>query len=179
MIHKCILEYRINEKNLPLKKDENPRRWATVGAACFVAATGDARGFPAGLPSGREMDIAVDLAVGSFAGAVGVLVGHPLDVIKVRMQQSPQYRSMLDCAVKTARGEGPLGFLKGVGPPLASVAAYQAVCFASFNMALSAITTDSEDDASMGTVRRAPRGPLSARCHRRCRRCPSMPSAIS
>uniref|UniRef100_A0A7S2W9D0 Mitochondrial carrier protein n=1 Tax=Rhizochromulina marina TaxID=1034831 RepID=A0A7S2W9D0_9STRA len=98
------------------------------------------------------MDVVIDLAVGSFAGAVGVLVGHPLDVIKVRMQQSSQYRSMLDCTVKTLRGEGPLGFLKGVGPPLASVAAYQAVCFASFNMALSAITTESEENASMGTL---------------------------
>jgi len=98
------------------------------------------------------MDILIDLIAGSTGGAAGVLFGHPLDVMKVRMQQNATYNSLLDCAVKTFRGEGPIGFLKGVGPPLMSVALYQAVCFASFSVSLALVTEDTEEDASMKSL---------------------------
>ena len=57
---------------------------------------------------------------GGAGGACLVLVGHPLDTIKVRMQtmtvsagSAPPYSSTLDCALKTVRGEGPLALYKG------------------------------------------------------------------
>uniref|UniRef100_A0A3B3TFT7 Citrate transport protein n=1 Tax=Paramormyrops kingsleyae TaxID=1676925 RepID=A0A3B3TFT7_9TELE len=49
----------------------------------------------------------------------------PLDVIKTRMQ----YKSTLDCAVKSMRYEGPLAFYKGTVPRLARVSMNVAVVF--------------------------------------------------
>lgn len=61
--------------------------------------------------------------VSGLAGGVAtVLVGHPFDTIKVRMQTSAatgvQYSGVLDCLSKTIRNEGSLAVYKGVGPPL-------------------------------------------------------------
>jgi solute carrier family 25 carnitine/acylcarnitine transporter 20/29 len=59
------------------------------------------------------------------------------------------YAGMVDCWVQTVRGEGVAGLFKGLPPPLISVAAYQAVCFASFSAALPRITDDPEELASV------------------------------
>jgi solute carrier family 25 carnitine/acylcarnitine transporter 20/29 len=51
-----------------------------------------------------------------------VVVGHPLDTIKVRLQTQPRgapaYSGMMDCARQTLASEGPSGFFKGMLSPL-------------------------------------------------------------
>ena len=37
---------------------------------------------------------------GGFGGICTVLVGHPFDTIKVRLQTNPDYKGMVDCARK-------------------------------------------------------------------------------
>eukprot|EP00043_Microstomoeca_roanoka_P008808 m.84617 g.84617 ORF g.84617 m.84617 type:complete len:304 (+) comp14393_c7_seq2:3952-4863(+) len=84
-------------------------------------------------------------ALRSFiAGGIGgiglVIVGHPLDTIKVRLQnmkiipgQPPQYAGVLDCARQTIAKEGFFGLYKGVAAPLAGVAPMFALCFLGYS----------------------------------------------
>jgi len=73
---------------------------------------------------------------GGFGGACLVLVGHPLDTIKVRIQtmtivpgQPPPYSGTFDCASKIIAKEGPFGLYKGIYAPLTGVIPMYALCF--------------------------------------------------
>ncbi|XP_068150579.1 mitochondrial magnesium exporter 1 [Drosophila tropicalis] len=75
---------------------------------------------------------------GGFGGMCNVLVGYPLDTIKVRLQtmpvpapgQPPKYKGVIDCMVKTMRHEGIRGFFRGISAPLVGVTPIYAVDFA-------------------------------------------------
>nr|CDI56014.1 mitochondrial carrier protein [Melanopsichium pennsylvanicum 4]SNX86633.1 related to YMC2 \ len=56
---------------------------------------------------------------GTVSGLTKLLVGHPFDTIKVRMQCSPHgtYTGPLDCFLQLARRESILGLYKGATPP--------------------------------------------------------------
>jgi len=78
---------------------------------------------------------------GGFGGACLVMVGHPLDLIKVKLQtmqvvpgQEPPYKGLVDCAQKTIRKEGPFGLYRGVTAPLIGIAPVFAVCFWGFDV---------------------------------------------
>lgn len=82
-------------------------------------------------------DVAKDLTSGTIGGAAQLVVGHPFDTIKVMLQsqpaaipgQLPKYSGAMDAVRKTIAGEGPRGLFKGMGAPLATVAALNAVLF--------------------------------------------------
>lgn len=74
------------------------------------------------------------------AGGVGgmslVLVGHPFDTIKVRVQtmtvvpgQPPPYSGVIDCAQKIMAKEGVRGLFRGMAAPLYGVTPMYALCF--------------------------------------------------
>lgn len=67
------------------------------------------------------------VAAGAVGGVAAVLTGHPFDLVKVCMQ-SGQYSSM-GAAVRSIVQHGPLGFYKGVMPPLVGVTPMFAVSF--------------------------------------------------
>lgn len=94
------------------------------------------------------MDFGLDFFAGSVAGFVGVLIGHPLDTVKVRMQTST-LGSTSGCISNIFAKEGFPGFFKGLPPPLVSVMIYQATAFAAFSASLKLVTNDSEDTASL------------------------------
>ncbi|KAF5291402.1 hypothetical protein FQR65_LT01712 [Abscondita terminalis] len=79
---------------------------------------------------------------GGFGGVCTVLVGHPLDTVKVRLQtmpkvvpgQAPLYSGMLDCIRKTVAKEGVFGLYKGIGAPLISVPPMCAVSFMGYGL---------------------------------------------
>eukprot|EP01095_Lingulamoeba_sp_RSL-Kostka_P014074 TRINITY_DN600_c0_g1_i1.p1 TRINITY_DN600_c0_g1~~TRINITY_DN600_c0_g1_i1.p1 ORF type:complete len:296 (+),score=91.99 TRINITY_DN600_c0_g1_i1:63-950(+) len=83
-----------------------------------------------------------DTVAGGFGGMCLVLVGHPLDTIKVRLQtmpvpkigESPLYKGSIDCAMKTVRNEGVLGLYKGMGAPLLTVTPMFAICFFGYSI---------------------------------------------
>lgn len=82
-------------------------------------------------------DVAKDLTAGTVGGAAQLIVGHPFDTIKVKLQsqpaplpgQLPKYSGALDAVKQTLAAEGPRGLYKGMGAPLATVAAFNAVLF--------------------------------------------------
>ncbi|KAF5276664.1 hypothetical protein FQA39_LY06468 [Lamprigera yunnana] len=79
---------------------------------------------------------------GGFGGICTVLVGHPLDTIKVRLQtmpipvagEKPLYSGTWDCIKKTVALEGPKGLYKGMGAPLAGVAPIFAISFMGYGV---------------------------------------------
>ncbi|KAM5298250.1 solute carrier family 25 member 48 [Ctenodactylus gundi] len=74
-----------------------------------------------------------DFAAGWIGGAASVIVGHPLDTVKTRMQAGTGYGSTLSCIHMVYRKESVFGFFKGMSFPLASVAVYNSVVFGVFS----------------------------------------------
>lgn len=82
-------------------------------------------------------EVAKDLTAGTVGGAAQLIVGHPFDTIKVKLQsqptplpgQQPRYSGAIDAVRQTIAAEGPRGLYKGMGAPLATVAAFNAVLF--------------------------------------------------
>ncbi|KQJ97912.1 mitochondrial carnitine/acylcarnitine carrier-like protein [Brachypodium distachyon] len=83
-------------------------------------------------------NIAKDLTAGTVGGVANLVVGHPFDTIKVKLQSQPspapghlpKYAGALDAVKQTIAAEGPRGLYKGMGAPLATVAAFNALLFA-------------------------------------------------
>ncbi|KAF7724998.1 hypothetical protein EC973_000491 [Apophysomyces ossiformis] len=78
--------------------------------------------------------LAQNLIAGTVGGWAQVVVGHPFDTIKVRMQTQPSppiYRNAMDCFQKLVKQEGPKGLYRGVASPLAGIGLCNAVVFMS------------------------------------------------
>lgn len=58
-------------------------------------------------------------AAGTASGMTKLIVGHPFDTIKLRMQCSPPgtYSGAMDCLRRTIAHEGPRALYKGASPP--------------------------------------------------------------
>eukprot|EP00172_Hildenbrandia_rubra_P003878 Plantae.Rhodophyta-Hildenbrandia_rubra.ctg6799.p1 GENE.Plantae.Rhodophyta-Hildenbrandia_rubra.ctg6799~~Plantae.Rhodophyta-Hildenbrandia_rubra.ctg6799.p1 ORF type:complete len:306 (+),score=47.19 Plantae.Rhodophyta-Hildenbrandia_rubra.ctg6799:611-1528(+) len=82
--------------------------------------------------------VVVELTAGTFGGMAQLLVGHPFDTIKVKLQnmpkpaagEAPLYTGAMDATRKTIAQEGSLGLYKGMGAPLAFVSVFNACLFA-------------------------------------------------
>ena len=63
-----------------------------------------------------------DILSGTVGGIAQIIVGHPLDTIKVRLQTQcatiPVYNGTLDCTKKIFASEGLLGLYSGATAPL-------------------------------------------------------------
>ncbi|RKP08028.1 mitochondrial carrier domain-containing protein [Thamnocephalis sphaerospora] len=66
---------------------------------------------------------------GGFGGMCLVAAGHPLDLIKVRLQTTTLYTGALDCARKTIAKDGVRGLYRGMSAPLVGVTPIFATCF--------------------------------------------------
>jgi len=93
-----------------------------------------------------------DLFAGSVRGMAQVIVGHPLDTVKVRLQTQslvhqpisllhegidhqhsvPKFGGMLECMRYTFKNEGLSGFYKGAQSPLLISALYSAALFVAY-----------------------------------------------
>ncbi|XP_065331830.1 mitochondrial basic amino acids transporter-like [Cloeon dipterum] len=77
--------------------------------------------------------MALDFFAGCVGGCSGVLVGHPLDTIKVRLQtqdfRNPVYRGTYHCFRTIVEKESVRGLYKGMSSPLAGVACVNAIIF--------------------------------------------------
>ncbi|KAG8522594.1 Solute carrier family 25 member 45, partial [Galemys pyrenaicus] len=107
--------------------------------------------------------------------ALGLVLGHPFDTVKVRLQTQNTYRGIVDCTVKTYRHEsvggrllwasgsralpsppakalppskadGVLGFFKGMSFPIASIAVVNSVLFGVYSNSLLALTATSHQE---------------------------------
>jgi len=77
-------------------------------------------------------DVLKDLIAGTIGGASGIVVGHPIDTVKVRLQVDRSYKGITDCVLKTLRQEGPTSFFKGVVAPVLGAAPINAVVFVTY-----------------------------------------------
>ncbi|KAI9315241.1 mitochondrial carrier domain-containing protein [Dichotomocladium elegans] len=74
--------------------------------------------------------LARDLIAGTIGGWAQVVVGHPFDTLKVRLQTQPTppiYRNAMDCFSSLVKQEGPKGLYRGVASPLAGIGFWQVI----------------------------------------------------
>ncbi|KAJ2777039.1 hypothetical protein H4R18_005355 [Coemansia javaensis] len=94
-----------------------------------------------------------DFAAGTMGGWAQVVVGHPFDTIKVRMQTQPTppiYSGGMDCLRATVRNEGAGALYKGVTSPLAGIGFCNAVVFAANGFFLRLLQGDSREPLGIG-----------------------------
>eukprot|EP00730_Choanoeca_flexa_P014346 TRINITY_DN6244_c0_g1_i1.p1 TRINITY_DN6244_c0_g1~~TRINITY_DN6244_c0_g1_i1.p1 ORF type:complete len:297 (+),score=41.04 TRINITY_DN6244_c0_g1_i1:116-1006(+) len=83
-------------------------------------------------PSPPPNRLFAELLGGTVGGVMQVIVGHPLDTVKIRLQSEQggkYYKGSVDCLTKTVRQEGMRGLYKGVGPPLVMIGVLNGVMF--------------------------------------------------
>ncbi|XP_075065963.1 solute carrier family 25 member 48 [Mixophyes fleayi] len=78
---------------------------------------------------------AEDFVAGCLGGAASVIVGHPLDTVKARLQVGQGYGNTFNCILTIYKNENVAGFFKGMSFPLASIAVYNSVVFGVFSNA--------------------------------------------
>lgn len=78
-----------------------------------------------------------DIAAGTSAGIVSVVVCHPLDTIRVRLQTAPagRFTGVADVVRQTLAKEGPRALYKGMAMPLLAQGAQKATMFYAFGTA--------------------------------------------
>ncbi|XP_039190795.1 solute carrier family 25 member 48 isoform X1 [Crotalus tigris] len=74
-----------------------------------------------------------DFIAGWVGGAAGVIVGHPLDTVKTRLQAGQGYGNTVNCVCTIYKNEAVTGFFKGMSFPLISIAAYNSLVFGVFS----------------------------------------------
>ncbi|XP_051514276.1 solute carrier family 25 member 48-like [Myxocyprinus asiaticus] len=74
-----------------------------------------------------------DFLAGWIGGASSVVVGHPLDTVKTRLQAGKGYKNTLHCVVTIYKKETVTGFFKGLSFPLASITLYNSMVFGFFS----------------------------------------------
>lgn len=84
---------------------------------------------------------AIDLTAGSMAGIANVLVGQPLDTIKVKMQTFPSlYADALSCFKQTLAKDGiRRGLYAGTLPAIVANVAENSVLFCGYNICQQAV----------------------------------------
>ncbi|XP_032684722.1 mitochondrial basic amino acids transporter-like [Odontomachus brunneus] len=75
----------------------------------------------------------LDFFAGCLGGCAGIIVGYPLDTVKVHMQtqdsRNPKYRGTWDCLRTILARESLTGLYRGMTSPIAGVAAVNAIVF--------------------------------------------------
>nr|XP_046484010.1 mitochondrial carnitine/acylcarnitine carrier protein-like [Neodiprion pinetum] len=86
------------------------------------------------------------LLAGGFGGTCTVIIGHPLDTVKVRLQTMPgEYSGTWDTLKKIVMKEGPLGLYKGVTAPLVAITPIFAVSFFGFGLGKKLVATPDQE----------------------------------
>lgn len=75
------------------------------------------------MPSAEWTDLKRQLEreffAGGLAGSVGIFIGYPLDMIKVKLQVFPEkFKSAVQCFRQSVQEEGFTGLYKGCLPPI-------------------------------------------------------------
>lgn len=94
---------------------------------------------------------------GFLSGSVSVVIGHPFDTVKVRLQaghaQFRHFYGAWDCLRGTLRAEGPQALFQGLVSPLLANSAMNAVTFATWQQTQRLLHFDGENpDAPLGKV---------------------------
>src|SRR5690242_5815735 len=80
----------------------------------------------------QTQEIYKSIIAGSISGMTSVIICHPLDTIRTRLQTSPKrFNGFFHSCYLTLRYEGINGFYRGFFPPFISQGLYKAVIFTS------------------------------------------------
>ncbi|KAG7575435.1 hypothetical protein FFLO_00254 [Filobasidium floriforme] len=103
---------------------------------------------------------------GGFGGMSAVLVGHPFDLTKTRLQTAApgSYTGAIDVVKKTLARDGVKGMYRGMGPPLIGVTPIFAISFWGYDMGKRVIysLTPNRTTQALNNVELAAAGFLSA-----------------
>jgi solute carrier family 25 carnitine/acylcarnitine transporter 20/29 len=117
-------------------------------------------------PSAGFLGQAKSLISGGVGGVSAVLVGHPFDLTKTRMQTAAPgtYNGAIDVVKKTLARDGVKGMYRGIAPPLLGVTPIFAVSFWAYDMSQALIyaMTPNRTSKSLSTTELAVAGFLSA-----------------
>jgi solute carrier family 25 carnitine/acylcarnitine transporter 20/29 len=80
-----------------------------------------------------EVTFLQDFMAGGMAGSASVIVGHPLDTLKVRVQNSAATSTSLMASITEYGGFSSL--FRGMGAPLSAAAVVNAIVFSSYGIA--------------------------------------------
>lgn len=85
----------------------------------------------------------IGLGVGVLYGTTSVVVGHPFDTIKTKMQaqQGFENRNMFRTFLKTVQEQGPRGLYRGCLPPLFGSGVFRSAQFAVFEAVYTYMTS--------------------------------------
>jgi len=88
---------------------------------------------------------------GGVGGVAAVLVGHPFDLTKTRMQTAPAgtYTGAMDVVKKTLARDGLRGMYRGMGPPIIGVTPIFALSFWSYDLGKKIVYAATPDRSSM------------------------------
>ncbi|GAB1521329.1 carnitine transporter [Rhizoctonia solani] len=92
----------------------------------------------------------VSFLSGGVGGISAVLVGHPFDLTKTRLQTAPEgaYTGALDVVKKTLARDGVKGMYRGMGPPLAGVTPIFAISFWAYDLGKKTVYSATPDRKS-------------------------------
>ncbi|KAI9567092.1 mitochondrial carrier domain-containing protein [Boletus coccyginus] len=102
-----------------------------------------------------DLDPAIDFVAGTAAGVVGLLVAHPFDTVKTRLQNPviySKYKSTLDAFSTIIKEERFMGLYKGVVSPLATCAFMNGLVFSSYKFFMRAQLDDPASVPSLTQV---------------------------
>ncbi|KAG8897725.1 carnitine transporter, partial [Tulasnella sp. 403] len=90
-------------------------------------------------------------ASGGVGGVAAVLVGHPFDLTKTRLQtaQAGTYTGALDVVKKTLARDGVRGMYRGMGPPLVGVTPIFAISFWAYDLGKKLVYTATPERTSL------------------------------
>eukprot|EP01080_Neovahlkampfia_damariscottae_P001181 gene1181-10695_t len=103
----------------------------------------------------------IDFSAGCVGGVAQCLVGHPLDLVKVRLQTSTQYSGMVDVFSKVIKQEGMSALYKGVQSPLAGLTLLNSVMFFSFGKVKNFVKKEGETDDDLSVMQTAIAGGIT------------------
>jgi len=88
---------------------------------------------------------------GGVGGVAAVLVGHPFDLTKTRMQTAPAgtYTGAVDVVKKTLARDGLRGMYRGMGPPIIGVTPIFALSFWSYDLGKKIVYAATPERTSM------------------------------
>ena len=96
-------------------------------------------------------DLLIHLLPGAVGGISLVLVGHPFDLVKVRLQTSP-VPSLRRCLIEIVRGRGFRGFYQGVTAPLLGVVPIFGLYYGTFKIGRDCMNKHSEATKTLNTA---------------------------
>lgn len=85
------------------------------------------------------MSVVCDCAAGALGGIAGLLIGHPLDTVKVTLQVTNRGKQgrILNCLKDVAANGLKNGFYRGLALPLSSATLQSSIFFGSYGFAMS------------------------------------------